>query len=139
RLRSRRSIRAVLGDELASAEQHRDRFAAVDPVAGYAFVAQLAHLEIAVVHVSDLELAASRGAQGADDIEHPLVVEVEARDREIAARLVRLLDDGADPLAVHHRDPIVRRLVDAREHEERTTRRRAEALDDRSDRAPEEV
>src|SRR2546425_5172314 len=55
-----RLVRAPLGDEVVRVEQRVDGFAAVCPVASQTFVPQLPLLEIAIVDVRDLELAAAR-------------------------------------------------------------------------------
>src|SRR5207244_12886442 len=55
-----RLVRAVFGDEIIRVEQRVDGFAAVRPVASNTLVPQLPSVEIAIVDVRDLELAAAR-------------------------------------------------------------------------------
>ena len=57
---------------------------------------QVAALEVDPVDVGDLELAPGRGLEVLGDLDHLGVVEVEARDREARAGLLRLLLYGED-------------------------------------------
>ena len=55
---------------------------------------ELARVEIVPVDVGDLQLAARRGLQVAGDVDHLVVVEIEAGDRVVRLRLRRAFPRG---------------------------------------------
>src|SRR5262249_11067379 len=69
--------------------------------------------EVAPIDVCDLKFAAGRGAQAGGDVEHIVVVEVEAGDRPVRQELRRLLDD-VDGLfgAIELQHAVLTRLAD---------------------------
>ena len=95
-----------------------------------------------VVHVGDLELAASRGLELGDHVEDVGLVAVEAGDRESAGRLDRLLDDLRDPAVLDARDAEMTEmlgLAHVREQNPRSGALPSEVVDRRRDRTPEDV
>src|SRR5436190_6106185 len=79
-------------------------------------------LEVEVVDVGDLQLAAPRRLEPRDVVEDATVVEVETADGEIAPRLLGLLLDPRDPLrvgGVEDRAAVALGVVDALEEDER--------------------
>ena len=100
-------------------------------------------LEVVVVHVGDLELAASRRLERRDDLEDVGVVEVDAGHGELARRRVRLLDDALHAaVAVELRHAEVAQVLDValgREDDPAAALLPLEVLDDVLDRALEDV
>src|SRR5258708_7820442 len=72
------------------------RLAGVPPEALDYVVFDQVVVEVPVVHVRDLELAAARRCQLTEHPPHRFVIEVDTRDRELAWRLVGLFDDVLD-------------------------------------------
>src|SRR5262245_54990772 len=88
-------VRAAFRDQPARAQQALER-ARVRPPALQDAVGHGARGDVGVVDVRDLELAAPAGLERLDDAEDLVVVQVDADDREIAGRVLRLLDDAHD-------------------------------------------
>src|SRR5947208_3274519 len=80
------------GDVVAGLEQACLR-AGIEPghAAGEQLHVQLVSIEIHLVQIRDLQLAARRWFQLTAEIDHPLVINVEPRDREVTLRMRWLL------------------------------------------------
>src|SRR5207247_10869198 len=75
-----------------------DGLAGVAPESLEDVVLHRAALHECIVHIGDLELAASRRLERRDDFPHALVVEVDPRDCEVARWALRLFDDVYDSI-----------------------------------------
>src|SRR5215831_2999502 len=74
---------------------------------------KLAEFKVATIDIGDLELAASGWPQAGRNIEHAVVVEIEARNRPVGQELLRLLHDVDRPLAlVELDDSVLAGLID---------------------------
>src|SRR5215218_2909169 len=109
------------------ADEVVDLVVGVDGLSGVApepvqhVVLHLAALDVPVVDVGDLQLAAAGRPQRGDDLEDALVVEVDAGDHVVAGRVVGLLEDADDPAVAvelgHAEVAQVGRVVDAGQDE----------------------
>src|SRR6267142_1115410 len=75
------------------------RFAGIPPEAVEDVVFHQAALDVPVIDVGDLELTAPGGLEVGQHAPHRLVIEVDARDRVIAGRVLGFLDDLLDATA----------------------------------------
>ncbi len=87
-------------------------------------------LDQALDAVGDLVLAARRGRHAVEHLEEPRREAVQARYREVARRVLRLLDEPHDALAVHLRHPEGGRVLDLHERDEGVGPRLLKALDE---------
>src|SRR5487761_139470 len=88
------------------------RLAGVPPETLDDVVLDPAVVEVPVVYVSDLQLAAAGGLQLREHAPHGLVIKVDAGDCELAGRLIRLLDNVLDlPRAVEVGDAEVAQVL----------------------------
>src|SRR5487761_339544 len=85
-------VHPVGADKVLDLVVRLHRFACVSPEALDYVVFDQAIVEIPVVRICDLELAAAGGLQLGQHTPHGLVVEVDAGDRELARRVVGLFD-----------------------------------------------
>src|SRR5262249_29766645 len=119
-----------------------DRLAGVAPVTGEDVVLERALASEVVVHVGDLELAATRRLELRDDIEDIRLVAVEAGHGEPAGWVERLLFDPGDPPLPDPRPPQMPRVLrpaDMCEQAARAVLLRLEVGDRRRDRAAVDV
>src|SRR5581483_6885230 len=119
-----------------------DRLAGVAPESFEHVRLERAALGVPVVDVGDLELAAAGRLELRQELPDLLVVEVDAGHDIGTGRIGGLLDDANDPPAVelgYAEMPEVLLLVDAREDDTRAPLLRLEPLDDRPERALEDV
>src|SRR5919197_3388778 len=128
-------VDTVRSHEIVDRVVRVDRLARVSPEAIDDVVLHLVSLDVVVVHVRDLELAAAGRAQVGKDVEDASIVEVHAGDREAARWAVRLLDDAADAAApVQVGDAEVAQVLlvlDARQQDAGAARLVVERLDGR--------
>src|SRR5436190_24398828 len=82
----------LLEDERGRPMQALER-PGVGPPTVHDAVGERAPVDVSVVDIRDLELAARRGLEALDDLEDPAVVDVDARDRKPALRVLGLLLD----------------------------------------------
>src|SRR5215212_8545656 len=106
-----RPVGPGLGDEVGGAQERLER-AGVRPPAFQLVPGHLAPLDVGVVHVRDFELAAPRRLERLDDAEDVAVVHVDADDRVVRLRLLRLLLDADHAAAVEFGDAEALRVVD---------------------------
>ena len=103
----------------------------------------LALPDVVVVHVGDLELAAARRDEIADDVEHARLVAVDAGHAVLRRRPLGLLLNVHHPAVVpedgHAEVAQVLRLVDLGEQDARADRVGAEGVDHRPDGPPDDV
>src|SRR5581483_2306806 len=119
-----------------------DRLACIAPESFHDVGLHQPATDIPVVHVGDLELAATGRLQRRKDLPHLRVVEVRAGDGVATRRRLRLLDDLLDTVAVHACDAEVAQmlvLLDMGEHDARTGRLPREILHHRAKRVLEDV
>src|SRR5580658_11016357 len=70
-------------------------------------------LQVAAIHVRDLELPARRRQKTRGDIEHFVIVEIEPRHRIVRLRLARLLlDAGGAALRIELHHAVALRVLD---------------------------
>jgi hypothetical protein len=93
--------------------------AGVRPPAVHHAVAQVVPLDVPVVDVGDLELAARRRLEPLDDFEDARVVNVDAGHREAAPGLEGLLLDAGDAAVLEHRDAEALGIVNLGEQDAR--------------------
>src|SRR5579859_6234916 len=120
-----------------------DRLAGVAPEPAEDVVLHQALLDVPVVHVRDLQLATRGWLEVRYDVPHGAVIEVDAGDREIAGRILRLLDDALDArVAVHRGDAQMAKVAAvglAPQHDPRAPGLAGECLGHVPDRAAEDV
>ena len=92
-----RQVGAVLAHEVVHRVVRLDRLPGVAPEAFLDVVGHLALPDVVVVHVGDLELAAARGDEVADDVEHARLVAVDAGHAVLRGRMLGLLLDVRHP------------------------------------------
>src|SRR5579859_1529429 len=98
-------VRAVLAHVVLDRVVRGDGFAGVAPKALQDVVLHQPMLDVPVVDVGDLELAAGRRPEFRDHLPYGAVIEVDPGHREVAGGVGRLLDDALDSrCAVHLRD-----------------------------------
>src|SRR5262245_46599665 len=136
--RAVRPVRPRLRDEVARAMERLER-PGVRPPAVQQLAGELAALQVPVVHVGDLELAARRGAERPDDVEHAVIVHVNAGHRIVALRARRLLLDRRDAAVADLRDAEPPRVGDLLQDDPGAARLPREALDRRRDRPLDQV
>src|SRR6266550_6621203 len=94
---SRFLVCSIGADEVADGVVRLDRLPGVTPESAEHVVLQLGVVEVPVVDVRDLELAAPRRLELGQHPPYRIVVEVHAGHGEVAGRFLRLLDDPRDP------------------------------------------
>src|SRR6266568_6847536 len=103
-------------DEEVGRQLERLEGAGVGPPALEGLEAEVPLREVAVVDVGDLELAAGRRLEGADEVEDLRVVEVDAGHGEVALRIPGLLHDPGDLVALHLGHPEALRVLHGLQH-----------------------
>ena len=96
-------VDAVRAHEVDDVVIDVDRLAGIAPEAGDDVVLHRASVDVGVVDVGDLELAASRRCQVLDDLEDARIIHVDADHRVRRRRALGLLTDVQDAAVLHDR------------------------------------
>ena len=109
------------------------------PAADHLRLDPLPALDQAVDRLGDLQLAAPGGLQGACRIEDRWTEEVDPDQRQVGGRVLRLLDQPNDAVAVQLGDAVGARVVDLREQDQRVGLRLAKGGHEAGDPLREQV